>query len=52
VILPQLANTSRMTCESVSMSGLAIWHSSRLNNCLTRVTKEKKASDKGIRQNL
>jgi hypothetical protein len=35
-----------------SMSALAIWHSSRLNNCLTRVTKEKKASDKGIRQNL
>jgi len=31
---------------------MAIWHSSRLNNCLTRVTKEKKASDKGIRQNL
>ena len=29
-----------------------IWHSSRLNNCLTCVTKEKKASDKGIRQNL
>jgi hypothetical protein len=29
-------------------SALAIWHSSRLNSCLTRVTKEKKASDKGI----
>jgi hypothetical protein len=26
VILPQLAKTSRMTCESVSMSGLAMYH--------------------------
>jgi hypothetical protein len=40
----------RRPCQS--MSAQAIWHSSRLNNCLTRVTKEKKASDKGIRQNL
>jgi hypothetical protein len=49
----QLLFTSRLivTCQC-SMSALAIWHSSRLNNCLTRVTKEKKASDKGIRQNL
>jgi hypothetical protein len=35
-----------------SLSGLAIWQSSRLNNCLTRVSREKKASDKAIRQNL
>jgi hypothetical protein len=46
-------NTSRhIVTYQCSMSALAIWHSSRLNNCLTRLTKEKKASDKGIRQNL
>jgi hypothetical protein len=30
VIFPQLAKTSRMTCQSVSMSGLAILHHSRI----------------------
>jgi hypothetical protein len=31
VILPQLAKTSRMTCESVSMRGLVILRQSRLS---------------------
>jgi hypothetical protein len=33
-----------VNCTYLSVSELAIWHSSRLNNCLTRLTQEKRVS--------
>ena len=40
--LIEVART-RVELTAISKSALAIWHSSRLDNCLTRLTQEKRA---------